>query len=100
MKAATQHQILLGGHRIDYHVVRSTAARKLHVRVGLNGVEVVQPAARNSEDVAAFLDRNEAWILDQLERTERLRGVRRPAQRRAGEILFRGEPTRLRIERT
>ena len=100
MKAATQHQIRLGGRRIDYRVVRSTAARKLRVRVGPNGVEVVQPAARSSEDVFTFLDRNEAWILDQLQRAERLRSVRRPAQHRAGEILFRGEPTRLRIETT
>ena len=100
MKAATQHQIQLGGRRVDYRVVRSTGARKLRVRVGQYGVVVVQPAARNGEDVSAFLDRNEAWILDQLHRVERLRDVRRPAQRRAGEILFRGELTRLRIEST
>jgi len=100
MKAATQHQIQLGGRRVDYRLVRSTGAKKLRVRVGPNGVEVVQPAARNGEDVSAFLGRNEAWLLDQIHRVERLRGVRRPAQRRAGEILFRGELTRLRIETT
>jgi predicted metal-dependent hydrolase len=100
MKAATQHQIQLGGRRVDYRLVRSTAAKKLRVRVGPNGVEVVQPATSNGEDVSAFLDRNEVWILDQMHRVERLRGVRRPAQRRAGEILFRGELTRLRIEAT
>ncbi len=100
MKAATQHQIQLGGRRVDYRVVRSRAARKLRLRIGPNGVEVVQPAERNGEDVSAFLDRNEAWILDQLQRVERLRSVRRPEQPRAGEILFRGEPTRLRIETT
>lgn len=100
MKAATQHQIQLGGRRVDYQVVRSRAARKLRVRVGPNGIEVVQPAARNGEDVSAFLDTNEAWILDQLRRVERLRSVRRPAQRRVGEIFFRGEPTQVRIETT
>lgn len=100
MKAATQHQIQLGGRRVDYRVVRSTAARKLRVRVGPSGVEVVQPAARNGEDVSVFLDRNGAWILDQIERVKRLRIVRRPVQRMSGEILFRGEPTRLRIEMT
>lgn len=100
MKAATQHQIQLGGRRVDYLLVRSRAARKLRLRVGPNGVEVVQPAARNGEDVSAFLDRNEAWILDQLQRVERLRSVRRPEQLRAGEILFRGESTQLRIETT
>jgi len=98
MKAATQHQIQLGGRRVDYRVVRSRAARKLRLRVGPNGVEVVQPAARKIEDVSAFLDRNEAWILTQLQRVERLRGVRRPELRRAGDMLFRGVPTRLRVE--
>lgn len=98
MKAARQHQIQLGSRRIDYHVVRSAGARKLRVRVGPNGVEVVQPAKRSSEDVCAFLGTNAAWILDQLRRVKRLRGMRRPEQRRAGEILFRGELTRVRIE--
>jgi len=100
MKVATQHQIRLGGRRVDYRVVRSRAARRLRVRVGPNGVEVLQPATRNGDDVSAFLDRNETWIRDQLQRVERLRSVRRPEQRRTGEILFRGEPTRLRIETT
>ena len=100
MKASRQHQIRLGGRRIDYRVVRSTDAKKLRVRVGPNGVEVVQPLARNGEDVSAVLDRNEAWILNQLERVKRLLNVCRPAHRKFGESLFRGEPTRLRIEAT
>ena len=98
--AATPHHILLGGRRLDYRMIRSRTARKLRVRVGPNGIEVVQPAGRTAVDVSAFLGRNEAWILDQLKRVERLRGLRRPVQRRAGEILFRGEPTRLRIAAT
>lgn len=100
MKAATQHQIRLGGRPIDYRVVRSTAARHLRIRVGVNGVEVVQPATRNGEDVSAFLHRNAAWILDQLRRVERLRSLRRPEHRRVGEIFFRGEPTLVRVEAT
>lgn len=98
MKSVTQHQVRLGGRRIDYRVVRSRAARKLRIRVGPNGVEVVQPFVRSDEEVSAFLSGNEAWILDQLRRAERLQGVRRPVVLRVGEILFRGEPTRLRIE--
>lgn len=100
MKVATQHQVQLGGRRVDYRVVRSSTARKLRLRVGPNGVELVKPVERNNDDVAAFINRNEVWILDQLQRAERLRNVRRPQQCRAGEILFRGEATRLRIETT
>ena len=81
MKAATQHQIRLGGRRVDYRVVRSRAARKLRVRVGPNGVEVVQPAARNGEDVFAFLGRNEG--VDSRSTSARRATSRRAAARAA-----------------
>jgi predicted metal-dependent hydrolase len=100
MKSATQHLIWLGRRRVHYRVVRSTAARRLRVRVGPNGIEVVQPAARSDEDVSDFLERNGEWVVDQLQRVQHLRSVRRPTQRRAGEILFRGEPTHVRVETT
>src|ERR1017187_1419116 len=100
MKIATHHTIQLGGRRIDYPAVPSRAARSLRLRVGPNGVEVVQPAARSIDDVSAFMGRNETWILQQLERVERLRAVRRPVQRGSGEILFRGERTRTRVKMT
>ncbi len=100
MQSSTQHRIRLGGRLIDYRLVLSKAARKLRVRVGPNGVEVVQPTTRNGEEVAEFLAANRSWILDQVARTERLRNVRRPVGRPAGEILFRGDQTRVRIETT
>lgn len=100
MKAATQHQIWLSGCRIDYSVVCSKAARKLRVRVGPNGVEVLQPSACNGEEVAAFLAANESWLLDRLDHAARLRGIRRVVRHPVSEILFRGELTRVRIEAT
>jgi predicted metal-dependent hydrolase len=63
--------------------------------VGINGIEVVQPVNRTDEDVSAFLAQNEEWILDQLRRVDRLRKIRM-TDRRRGEILFRGERTRVR----
>lgn len=100
MKASTEHRIRLGGRTIDYRLVRSTAARKLRVRVGPGGVEVVQPISRDGDEVPAFLAANGRWIVDQLKRAERLSRVRRPARRVGGEILFRGELTRIHIETT
>ena len=100
MKSGTHHQIRLGGRRIAYRVVRSRTATKLRVRVGPSGVEVVQPSRRNARDVGAFLHRNAIWILGQLRRVQRLRGLRRPARRGEGEILFRGTSTRVRVETT
>ncbi len=83
---------------VEYRIVESIAARSLRVRVGPGGVEVVHPVGRSGEDAAKFLVANSKWVLDQLARAERLRGIRRSVDRAAGEILFRGEPTRVRIE--
>lgn len=98
MRTTTQHQIRLGGRRIDYRVIHSTAAQKLRVRVGPNGVDVVKPKARNPDEIRAFLDRNADWLMRQIERAEKLGNVRRSEQLRLGEILYRGEPTAIRIE--
>lgn len=100
MQSSTQHRIRLGGRVVDYRLVLSKTAHKLRIRVGPNGVEVVQPSSRSGKEVSEFLSTNRDWILDQLERAERLRGVRRLVHRRVGEILFRGEPTRIRVETT
>ena len=83
---------------MDYDVVFSNAAQQIRVRVGPGGVEVVQPADAKDEDAVSFLRRNEAWILAQIKRVDGLRAVRRSARRQSGEILYRGEPTPVRIE--
>jgi predicted metal-dependent hydrolase len=100
MKAAKEHQLQLAGRELTYRLRSSTTARRLRVRVGPNGIEVVQPAGRKSEDVVIFLNRSEKWIIDQLERVERIRGVRRPERRSAGEIPFLGKLTKVRVETT
>ncbi len=64
MKSSTRHRIRIVGRTIDYRLVRSKAARKLRVRVGPGGVEVVQPIARNGEDVPEFLVSNGCWIVE------------------------------------
>ena len=99
MHLGKDHQIKLRGRRVNYRLVLSRSARKLRVRVGINGVEVVQPANRTDEELSEFLGSNQDWILDQLQRADRLRKIR-VNDRRAGEILFQGERTRVRIEET
>lgn len=100
MKQTTVHQIQLGQRQIDYRVRVSHAAKKLRIRIGSDGIEVVRPALRNGYDVLPFLERNSHWILEQLRRIERLRKLRRPEIRKVGEILFHGEPTAVRIHVT
>ena len=91
--------IKLGGRRAEYRQVASRTARKLRVRVGLDGVEVVKPLGRSDDDVLSFLEQNEEWILDQLERVERLRKIR-VIEQRPSEIIFRGDRTKVRFEAT
>jgi predicted metal-dependent hydrolase len=98
MKVVEHKAIELHRRTVDYRIVRSKVAQKLRVRVGLNGVDVVQPASRRNRDVTDFLRTNENWIAAQLDRVERLRRVRQPKRRRSGEILFRGYPTQIRLE--
>ena len=98
MRPTGHSQIKLRNRHVEYRQVASKSARRLRLRVTLSGVEVVKPLGRSDDDVLSFLDQNEEWIVDQLERVERLRI--RVTEQRAGEILFRGERTRERLEET
>ena len=100
MKAETQHHIRLDGKRVDYRLVASRTARKLRVRVGPNGVQVVRPVARRADDVGLFLRDNQQWVLDQIQRVESLGVVRRKQKPERSGILFRGELTPVRVEQT
>lgn len=98
MKQATSKTIDLNGRKVDYRLVRSKSARKLRVRVGPSGIEVVQPARRNGQELDTFLISNQEWIFDQLDRVERLRSVRKPLSESEQGILFRGVQTPVRLE--
>jgi predicted metal-dependent hydrolase len=99
MRRSTVETITLKGRRLDYRVVRSKAGKKLRVRVGPSGVEVIQPMTRGAQEIHSFLFENANWISAQVDRVRQLHSVIAPASRRDGEILFRGEPTRVRVER-
>ncbi|MDD5706588.1 MAG: SprT family zinc-dependent metalloprotease [Kiritimatiellae bacterium] len=99
MRSTADQVMDVDGKQVEFRVVTSKTARQLRIRVGLDGVEVVKPAARTADEVAGFLARHGGWIADQMERVERLRIVRRPRRERAGRILFRGMWTPVRVER-
>jgi predicted metal-dependent hydrolase len=48
--------------------------------------------------VSDFLRTNGAWIVNELERIERLRSIRRPKRQAGGAILYRGELTPVRVD--
>lgn len=88
----------LDGRRVDYRLIRSEAARKLRVRVGLSGIEVVHPARRNQHELEAFLATHQEWICRQLERIEKMKQIRKPSRKTGPEILFSGTLTPITIE--
>ena len=91
---STLERISLDGRVVEYRVIRSDNGKKLRIRVGPHGVEVVQPVTRSGDEVEAFLVGNARWIVEQVRRAERLRNVTMNTLKDSGEILFRGEPTR------
>jgi len=99
MQNPREFSIELDGRRVDYRVVPSWSARQLRVRVGPHGVDVVQPTGRSTSDIESFLLTRAAWVLAQLQRAERLRSARRLRRRLPGQILYRGKPTRIRLEK-
>lgn len=98
MRTSTQNMINLRGKCIQYNAIASRTARHTRVRVGPNGVEVIQPDGVSDEDVSTFLRQNENWVLAQLDRVMSLSALTHPASRQLGEILYRGEHTPVRIE--
>src|SRR5271166_3878352 len=85
----------IDGRDVEYRVRTSKSAQRLRIRVGVEGIEVVQPASRQTGEAEAFLQANASWVAEHLDRVERLRSVRRVQRRPGGEILLRGEPIRI-----
>jgi predicted metal-dependent hydrolase len=98
MNESISKSVDLDGKRIIYRLVRSKRARKLRIKVGMNGVEVIQPPRRTLQQVQDFLKFHEKWITNQLDRVERLRSTRTPLLTGKGEILYRGINTKVRVQ--
>ncbi len=90
---------LLNGQAVEYRLVHSKAAKSLRVRATVSGLVVVLPANRKTDEVAPFLSANEDWVLDQLTRLKRYARIRNKQKKLVGQILFRGKPTSVRVER-
>lgn len=95
----TLQHILLDGQDVACRFVCSKTAKKLRIKVTLDGVEVVVPEDREVQDGLAFVANNQAWVTAQLERARQLRAVRRPDKRMQGQVLFRGELVSVKVLR-
>lgn len=99
-KATSEACLTLDGQILKYRVILSRQARKLRIRIGPKGVEVISPRARNVDEIEGFVTRHQNWISTQLQRLESFRGIRRSQHHDIGQILLRGTPTSIRIEMT
>lgn len=95
---SSQNRVQLNGQWVEYRLRPSRAARRMRVRVGPGGVEVVQPTGRSTDEATVFLLTNADWVLAQLERVRRLAAVYRPVLSSPSSVLYQGRPTPVRVE--
>lgn len=91
MRRNRAQKISLNGRRLDYHLVESTTAKHLRVRIRPDSIEVLKPKSRSKTDVIRFLKDKEPWIVSQLDRVQKLNGVRKKIPSAGNSIMFRGE---------
>ncbi|MCZ8546306.1 M48 family metallopeptidase [Mesorhizobium qingshengii] len=90
-------RLLLEGQEVEWRLVRSSTAKKLRIKVGLDGIVVVLPEGRDDREAVAFIGNQRAWVGAQLARLRQLQDLRRPLARDDEHILFRGETVAVRV---
>ncbi len=93
-------RITINGRAVDYRVRPTDTQSRMRIRVGIGGVEVLQPISREPNDVKAFVRTHGEWVLDQLDRADRLRHALRVSQTPVGAILLGGNPTPIEVDET
>lgn len=100
IRTAEPHRFLLDGQEIEWRLLRSQTAKKLRIKVGLDGVVVVLPEARDARDALAFVSDQRAWVVEQLTRIRKLQTLRRPPARGEEHIQFRGDRVPVQVVRS
>ncbi len=88
-KPKTRDTVVLDGRRVEYSIRVSAQSKRVRVRVGPSGVEVILPAHQRQTRAAEFLRENAAWVATQLERVDGLKRVR-TRQASPNTMLLRG----------
>ena len=98
IRKSSSDTITLHNKKVNYRLFPSKTGRKLRVRVGPNGVDVIQPIDRTKEEVNTFLFTQEQWILSQIKRIASVKSIRRPVPANVSQIMYRGKPTDVRVK--
>lgn len=88
---AEMRQLRIDGRDVDWRLVHSRTAQKLRIKVGPDGIMVVLPNGRTSQEAVKFIENQRTWVREQLARVRKLDAVRRTSAREPAHILFRGE---------
>lgn len=100
IRKAEPHRLVLDGQEVLWRLVRSPQAKKLRIKVGLDGVVVVLPEGRDDRDAATFLKSQREWLAEQIERIRPFHSLRRPSVQNDGKILFVGDTAKVRMVRS
>ena len=86
----------IGGKSVRYSIRLSPGSVRRRIRVSPNGIEVVIPRGGRVDGASEFLQKNEKWVLEQLEFVERSSGIFRD-QARPRSLLVRGSERAVRV---
>lgn len=98
-KAETQ-RLWLDGQEVEWRLVRSPRAKKLRIKVGLDGIIVVLPEGRDDREAAKFISDQRAWVAKQLSRACELSTLRRTSSPNVEEILLWGDIMAVKVMRS
>lgn len=97
---AGARKLCIAGHEVNCRLLPSKAAKRLRIRVLPEGLDVVLPVGRSTDDALEFVKRNEEWAIEQLLRARRLATMRAPERRHAGQVMLRGEFVPVHVNRS
>ncbi len=90
--------VCLDGRHIQFRVRQGRPNGKRRLRVGMTGIEVVERNGAGPDEAREFIEAHADWVLAEVDRIERLRGLRKVREVATGEILLRGVATPVSID--
>jgi predicted metal-dependent hydrolase len=95
MTITEQRSITLRGKNVAYQLKESTRSTRVRITVSQNGVALVTPVGFPPRQAEAFLLRNADWVLQQLEKHQKLAAKTQRNTLPPDVILYEGAPTQV-----
>lgn len=98
MVSSEERQLLVKGTPLKYSLRVSQRSRRLRISISDNGVTLVLPAGYPEREGEKFLARNMDWVLEQLERRQKLAAKTSRSRLPKDILLLRGSAVRVEIK--